>query len=104
MPVLFACREQDDVTGPNLLDRPRAFRSTAPGPIFTQVGTHLGALYSSNYLGSQATWLDVDGTNPDPARRGQDLITQTTQVVPEPSTLMMMGLGWRLIRRRRAQA
>jgi len=79
-----------------------AFRATATGAILTQAQTYLSALYSSSYLGSQATWLDVDGANPNPAYRGQD---QITHGVPEPSTVLMMAMaGLALIRRRRAQA
>jgi hypothetical protein len=78
-----------------------AFRANATGAILTQAQTYLNALYSASYLGSQATWLDVDGTNPNPIYRGQD---QITHGVPEPSTLLMMGMaGVALLRRRRAQ-
>ena len=76
-----------------------AFRATASSAIVTQAQTYLTALYSSAYLGSRATWLDVDGGNSNPAYRGQDQITHS---VPEPSTLMLMGLAsLALIRRRR---
>jgi hypothetical protein len=78
-----------------------AFRTTASGAILAQAQTYLNALYSSSYLGSRATFLDVDGTNPDAARRGQDQITHS---VPEPSTLLMMGVAsLALLRRRRVR-
>ena len=78
-----------------------SFRSNATGAILTQAQTYLTALYSSNYLGSSATWLDVDGNNPNPVFRGQD---QITHGVPEPSTLLLMGVAClAMARRRRAQ-
>ena len=79
-----------------------AFRGSGNSAILTQAQTYLNALYSSHYLGSQATFLDVDGTNTNPAYSGQD---QITHGVPEPSTLLMMGLaGLGVMRRRRTQA
>ncbi len=79
-----------------------SFRTNASGAILTQTQSYLTALYSSAYLGSRATWLDVDGANSNPAYRGQDQITHS---VPEPSTLMMMGLAsLALFRRRRKRA
>ena len=78
-----------------------AFRSNASGAILTQTQTYLSALYSSDYHAARATWLDVDGNNPNAAFRGQD---QITHGVPEPTTLMLMGVAClALVRRRRTQ-
>lgn len=58
------------------------FRLNTSGAVRTQATTYLTALYSSNYSDSHATWLDT--------ARGQDQITQR---VPEPATLLLMGLA-----------
>jgi hypothetical protein len=78
-----------------------AFRIGTTGAVRTQAEAYLTALYSTNYLGSTAAWLDVDGGNTNPAYRGQD---QITHGVPEPSTLLLMGVaGLALARRRRTR-
>jgi hypothetical protein len=74
-----------------------SFRMSTSGAIRTQAEAYLTALYGSNYLGSTATWLDVNGPN-----AGQD---QLTRSVPEPTTLLLMGAaGLFLARRRRVTA
>jgi hypothetical protein len=72
-----------------------SFRLTASAAIRSQAGAYLTALYGSNYAGSSANWLDVTGNY-----AGQDQITRS---VPEPTTLLLMGVaGLCLARRRRA--
>ncbi len=77
--------------------------------VFTQARSYLSALFQGQTIGSSsfnsalyftstATWLDSVGRN---GVQGQDQITQ----VPEPGTLLLMGLGGvALFRNRRRQA
>lgn len=76
-----------------------AFRMSTTGAIRTQAQAYLTALSTSDYSGSTAAWLDVDGTNADPRLRGQDQIAHS---IPEPATLLLMGLGGLLVLRRRS--
>jgi hypothetical protein len=79
------------------------------GGVFTQAGSYLSALFQGQTIGSSsfnsalyftstAVWLDSIPQNGVP---GQDQITR----VPEPGTLLLMGLGGvALFRNRRRQA